>query len=127
MTAEVTVLDGEFAIHTLKSTDLIPPALFRMPFYWIGRTGQSLSLVCGRDLELNAVETSAGWRCLKVAGGTPSTLADVAHELRSSGLTFIPLPSADGAYGLITAARLPQAQRTLSAAGFQVDGLRETV
>ena len=127
MSAEVTVLDGEYAIHTLKSTDLIPPALFRMPYYWIGRTGQSLSLVCGRELELNALDTSPAWRCLKIVGGTPSQLADVAHELRATGLTFIPLPSADGAYGLITAARLPQAQRTLSAAGYQVEGLRETV
>lgn len=122
MTAEVIVLDATFAVHQLKSTDLIPPQVFRTPYYWIGRTGAFLSLICDQQLELEAADTSPGWRCLHIMTGDP-VLPELAQNLRNSGIAFVPLPSGDGAYGLVPEDQLDKARQQLSAAGYQVEHL----
>ena len=122
MAAEVIVLDATFAIHQLKSTDLIAPEVFRTPYYWIGRTGGFLSLICDQALELHAADTSRDWRCLNIRTGDP-VLPELAQNLRNSGLSFVPLPSGDGAYGLVPENQLDRARQQLSASGYQVADL----
>lgn len=122
MTAEVTVLDATFAVHQLKSTDLIPPEVFRTPYYWIGRTGGFLSLICDQELALNAADSSNGWQCLHIMTGDP-VLPELAQNLRNSGIAFVPLPSGDGAYGLVPENQLDRVRQQLSAAGYRVQDL----
>lgn len=122
MTAEVIVLDATFAVHQLKSTDLIPPEVFRTPYYWIGRTGGFLSLICDQELALEAADTSRGWQCLYIRTGDP-VLPELAQNLRNSGIAFVPLPSGDGAYGLVPESQLGKARQQLSAAGYHVSDL----
>ena len=119
MAAEVIVLDASFAIHQLKSTDLVPPEVFRSRFYWIGRTGAFLSLICDESLELQSADSSPGWRCLNIRTGDP-VLPELAQNLRQSGLAFVPLPSGDGAYGLIPNGQLDKAREQLDASGYRV-------
>lgn len=119
MTAEVIVLDTTFAVHQLKSTDLIPPEVFRTPYYWIGRTGAFLSLICDQTLELKATDSSTGWQCLYIMTGDP-VLPELAQDLRNSGIAFVPLPSGDGAYGLVPEDQLQKVRQQLSAAGYRV-------
>jgi hypothetical protein len=124
MTAEVIVLNATFAVHQLKSTDLIPPEVFRTPYYWIGRTGGFLSLICDEALTLNAADSSTGWQCLHIVTGDP-VLPELAQNLRSSGFAFVPLPSGDGAYGLVPEDQFHKARQQLEAAGYQVKDLAD--
>ena len=119
MTNEVLVLDVRFAVHQLKSTDLVPAEVFRTPYYWIGRTGGFLSLICDESLSLPAADTTIGWRCLSIRNGDP-VLPEVAQNLRSSGIDFVPLPSGAGAYGLIPEQQLSKARARLEASGYRL-------
>lgn len=119
MTDEVLVLDVRFAVHQLRSTDLIPAGVFRTPYYWIGRTAGFLSLICDESLSLPAADTSPGWFCLNIRTGDP-VLPEVAQNLRNSGIGFVPLPSGDGAYGLIPEHQMAEARTQLEAAGYRV-------
>ncbi|XOZ32633.1 hypothetical protein ACMDCT_10475 [Halomonadaceae bacterium KBTZ08] len=119
MTDEVLVLDVRFAVHQLKSTDLVPAEVFRTPYYWIGRTEGFLSLICDESLSLPAADTSNGWRCLNIGTDDP-VLPEAAQKLRNSGIGLVPLPSGAGAYGLVPERQLPEARRQLEAAGYRV-------
>lgn len=119
MTNEVLVLEVRFAVHQLKSTDLVPATVFRTPYYWIGRTEGFLSLICDASLSLPAADTTTGWRCLNIGTDDP-VLPEAAQLLRDSGIGLVPLPSGAGAYGLVPEPELPEARRQLELAGYRV-------
>lgn len=119
MTNEVLVLDVRFAVHQLKSTDLVPAEVFRTPYYWIGRTGGFISLICDESLSLPAADTSSGWCCLSIHNADP-VLPEVAQNLRNSGIDFVPLPSGAGAYALIPEQQLSEARSQLEASGYRI-------
>lgn len=119
MTDEVLVLEPRFAVHQLKSTDLIPAEVFRTTYYWIGRTGGFLSLICDESLTLPAADTSSGWLCLNIRAGDP-VLPEAAQNLRNAGIEFVPLASGAGAYGLVPEHQMPQVRSQLEAAGYRV-------
>jgi len=125
--ATVRTLEGGFTVHELRTTDLIPPAVFRTSFYWIGKTRQSLSLVCADDLAFDSRKSSSGWLCLQILTDGDDTpmqlLTHLATLLQEAYVPCITLLSADGAYGLIPKAKLPHAQQTLAWANYTVEGL----
>jgi hypothetical protein len=116
------VLGGEFSIHRLDAGKAIPCAVLQSDIFWIGKTDEELSLVCGSDVPVVGSRVDAGWSCLKVSGpldlGLSGVLAGLAAALASAGISIFAVSTYDTDYILVKSRDLPRAVETLADSGY---------
>ena len=121
MTLEV--LPMEFTVCKL------PPkaaADFSVPFTFVSRTDEELSLVCPAEaVPENALAAEKGFRCLRVRGpldfSLVGILAGIASCLSAEGISLFAVSTYDTDYLLVKKESLPQAVRALGRQGYAVE------
>jgi hypothetical protein len=122
----LTLLPGEFAVCRMDASDAVPSWATRRdaPFTCIMRTREELSLVCPVEDVPKMVIAERGFRAFKLKGPVPFTttgvISGLTAPLAAAGLSVFVLSTYDTDYLLVKGATLPQATKTLQAAGFKV-------
>ncbi len=124
----LTLLPDVYAICRLDATSAIPAwALGAAGLVSITRTGDELSVVCAEASVPNDVQSSRGWRCLRVAGpldfALVGVLASLAVPLAAAGVSVFAVSTYDTDYLLIRELDVAAALHALHGAGHIVQGL----
>ena len=64
----LSVLFETFTIHKLSRDASIPEAILKSNYYSVSKTENELSLVCSEIIEVESLQSSKGWKCIKVRG-----------------------------------------------------------
>ena len=64
----LSVLSEAFTIHKLSPDALIPEEIPKSNYYYASKTENELSLVCSEVIEVQSLQSSKGWKCIKVKG-----------------------------------------------------------
>jgi hypothetical protein len=94
-------------------------------FYFIGNTGDELSLVClTQDAPARTVEREDGWKGFRVQGqldfSLVGVLSDIAGVLAGNGISIFAVSTFDTDYILVKADRFDEAARALASSGYDV-------
>ncbi len=121
----LTVLDHTFAVCRLPADAVVPEWAWTGEVACVTRTRDELSIVCRGDLVPEEVLREPGWRCLRVRGPLPFTLAGVfariAQPLADAGISLFAMMTYDTDYVMVKDEALGDAVDALMAAGHTVE------
>jgi hypothetical protein len=121
----LTVLDDTFAVCRLPADAVVPEWAWTGEVACVTRTRDELSIVCRGDLVPAEVLREPGWRCLRVRGPLPFTLAGVfariAQPLADAGISLFAMMTYDTDYVMVKDEALADAVDALMAAGHTVE------
>ena len=124
----LSILPVPLSICRLPAAAPIPAWALTGEFYSITRTNDELSLVCPEASVPGDVPAESGWRGLKVEGPLDFTLvgilAGLAGALAQAGISLFAISTYDTDTILVKEARLSEAVKALSAAGYGIIGLK---
>lgn len=123
----LSILPVPLSICQLPASAPIPAWALTGEFYSITRTNDELSLVCPEASVPGDVPAESGWRALKVEGLLDFTLvgilAGLAGALAQAGISLFAISTYETDTILVKEARLSEAMKALSAAGYGIIGL----
>ena len=64
----LSVLSETFTIHKLSPNASIPEEILKSNYYSVSKTENELSVVCSEVIEVQSLQNSKGWKCIKVKG-----------------------------------------------------------
>ena len=64
----LSVLIETFTVHKLSPDALILEEILKSNYYNASKTENELSLVCSEVIEVQSLQSSKGWKCIKVKG-----------------------------------------------------------
>ena len=64
----LSVLSETFTIHKLSPDLSIPEEILKSNYYSVTKTDNELSVVCSELIEVKSLQSSKGWKCIKVKG-----------------------------------------------------------
>jgi len=118
------VLAEIFAIHRLQAKAPFPEGLLEAEPVFLARTGKELSIVCPRQLPIDADRSSQPWRCFEVEGPLEfsmiGVLASLTETLATAGISVFAVSTFDTDYLLVKADQLEVAEAALKSAGHTV-------
>lgn len=129
VTPPLTLLEvaGRFAVCKLPPGSAVPAWATAGDVFSVTRTGDELSVVCRQEVVPEGTQAEVGWRCLRVAGAMPSTLAGVLASLTApvakAGVGVFAVSTFDTDYLLVKEADFPAAVAALRGAGHTVEGV----
>ena len=123
MKPNLTILDGEFAVHRFGPDIRIPARVFGEDFFSITRTDEELSLVCPAAVSLDARKSEAGWSCIKVLGpldfALTGILAEISGVLAREKISIFAVSTFDTDYILVKSETLKGAKAALEKNGYR--------
>ena len=114
----------EFDLTVCKVADTTAIDL-KLPFYFIGKTDEELSLVCRtEDTPTNAVERDDGWCGFRIEGVLDFSLIGILSKistiLAENQIGIFAVSTYNTDYILVKAGNFDRAMDALSAAGYEV-------
>lgn len=99
-----------------------------LPFYFIGRTDEELSLVCRTvDTPASTTERDDGWRGFRIEGVLDFSLIGILSKistiLAENQIGIFAVSTYNTDYILVKKENFDRAMEVLSAAGYEVEGL----
>ena len=64
----LSVLSETFTIHKLSPDASIPEEILKCNYYSVSKTENEVSIVCSEVIEVQSLQSSKGWKCIKVKG-----------------------------------------------------------
>lgn len=121
---ELETLEETFAVCRLDPAGPLPEWARGRELLATVATPEELSVVCAEARVPAGIESSGGWRALRVAGrlahSLTGVLASLTAPLAEAEIPIFAISSYDTDYLLVPAARLDAAGRALEAAGHHV-------
>jgi hypothetical protein len=77
----LVALPNLFAVCRLNSSAAVPSWAMTGDFFSVTRTADELSIVCLQESVPDYVRSEKGWRCLRIAGAIPFSVAGVVANL----------------------------------------------
>ena len=77
----LVALPETFAVCRLSQSSAVPSWAMAGDFFSVTRTADELSIVCRQDSVPDYVRSEKGWRCLRIAGAIPFSVAGVVATL----------------------------------------------
>jgi hypothetical protein len=122
-------LNETFAICKLSSAAPIPTWASASPFFSVTRTNDELSIVCRQEAVPPGVLCERSWRCLRVAGTIPFSvagiLASLTAPLTEAGIPIFAVSTFDTDYVLVKEMNLSIAVTFLRQSGHTVHRANE--
>ena len=91
----LSVLSETFTIHKLSPDLSIPEEILKSNYYSVTKTDNELSVVCSELIEVKSLQSSKGWKCIKVKGpldfnltGILAGISDILAQANISNLQF---------------------------------------
>ena len=121
----LTVLSETFMIHKLSPDASIHEKILKSNYYSVSKTENELSLVCSEKIEVQSLESSKGWKCLKVKGpldfNLTGILAGISDILTRGNISIFSISTFDTDYILVRSQDLPSARKKLKKAGYKFE------
>ena len=121
----LSVLSETFTIHKLSLDASIPEVILKSNYYSVSKTENELSLVCSEVIEVQSLQSSKGWECIKVAGpldfNLTGILAGISDILAKVNISIFAISTFDTDYILVRTQELFSAKTTLRLAGYKFE------
>ena len=118
-----SVLFETFTIHKLSPDESIPEEILNCNYYSVSKTEYELSLVCSEVIEVQSLQSSKGWKCIKVKGpldfNLTGILAGISDILAQTNISIFAISTFDTDYILVRKHDLSSATTTLRQAGYK--------
>ena len=121
----LSVLFETFTIHKLLPDASIPEEILKSNYYSVSKTENELSLVCSGVIEVQSLQSSKGWKCIKVAGpldfNLTGILAGISDILAKENISIFAISTFDTDYILVRTQYLSSARTKLRHAGYKFE------
>ena len=121
----LSVLSETFTIHKLSPDVSIPEEILKCNYYSVSKTENEVSLVCSEVIEVQSLQSSKGWKCIKVAGpfdfNLTGILAGISDILAKRNISIFAISTFDTDYILVRTQDLTSARTTLKQAGYKLE------
>ena len=101
----LSVLFETFTIHKLSPDASINENILKNKFYSVSKTENELSLVCSEVIELQGLQSSKGWKCIKVVGlldfNLTGILSGISDILAEENISIFAISTFDTDYILV--------------------------
>ena len=121
----LSVLSETFTIHKLSPDESIPEEILNCNYYSVSKTENELSLVCSEVIEVQSLQSSKGWKYIKVAGpldfNLTGILAGISDILAQTNISIFAISTFDTDYILVRKHDLSSATSQLRQAGYKFE------
>ena len=121
----LSVLSETFTIHKLSPDVSIPEEILKSNYYSVSKTENELSVVCSELIEIQSLQSSKGWKCIKVKGpldfNLTGILAGISDILAHANISIFAISTFDTDYILVRTQELFSARTTLRLAGYKFE------
>ena len=121
----LSVLLDTFTIHKLSPDASIPEEILKSNYYSVSKTENELSLLCSELIEVQSLQNSKGWKCIKVKGpldfNLTGILAGISDILAKENISIFAISTFDTDYILVRTQDLSSARTTLRQAGYKFE------
>ncbi len=121
----LSVLSETFTIHKLSPDASIPEEILKSNYYSVSKTENELSVVCSELIEVKSLQSSKGWKCIKVKGpldfNLTGILAGISDILAQANISIFAISTFDTDYILVRSQDLPSARNKLRKAGYKFE------
>ena len=121
----LSVLFETFTIHKLSPNASIPEEILKSNYYSVSKTENELTLVCSEVIEVKSLQSSKGWKCIKVVGpldfNLTGILAGISDILAKENISIFAISTFDTDYILVRTQDLSSARTTLRQAGYKFE------
>ena len=119
------VLSETFTIHKLSPDLSIPEEILKSNYYSVTKTDNELSVVCSELIEVKSLQSSKGWKCIKVKGpldfNLTGILAGISDILAQANISIFAISTFDTDYILVRSKDLSSARNKLRKAGYKLE------
>ena len=119
----LTVLSETFMIHKLSPDASIHEKILKSNYYSVSKTENELSLVCSEVIEVRSLQSSKGWKCIKVAGplnfNLTGILAGISDILAKENISIFAISTFDTDYILVRTRDISSSRTILRLAGYK--------
>ena len=121
----LSVLSETFTIHKLSPDLSIPEEILKSNYYSVTKTDNELSVVCSELIEVKSLQSSKGWKCIKVKGpldfNLTGILAGIYDILAQANISIFAISTFDTDYILVRSQDLSSARTKLKKAGYKFE------
>ena len=121
----LSVLSDTFIIHKLSPDVSIPEEILKSDYYSVSKTENELSVVCSELIEVQTLQSSKGWKCIKVKGpldfNLTGILAGISDILAQANISIFAISTFDTDYILVRSQDLSSAINKLRKAGYKFE------
>ena len=121
----LSVLIETFKVNKLSPDPLIPEEILKSNYYNASKTENELSLVCSEVIEVQSLQSSKGWKCIKMKGpldfNLTGILAGISDILAQANISIFAISTFDTDYILVRSQDLYSARNKLSKAGYKFE------
>ena len=121
----LSVLFETFTIHKLSPNASIPEEILKSNYYSLSKTENELSVVCSELIEVQSLQSSKGWKCIKVKGPLDFNLtgifAGISDILAQANISIFAISTFDTDYILVRSQDLSSARNKLRKAGYKFE------
>ena len=121
----LSVLSETFTIHKFSPDLSIPEEILKSNYYSVTKTDNELSVVCSELIEVKSLQSSKGWKCIKVKGPLDFNLtgifAGISDILAQANISIFVISTFDTDYILVRTQDLPSATTKLRQAGYKFE------
>jgi len=118
----LSVISETFTIHKLSQDLSIPEEILKSNYYSVTKTENELSVVCSELIEVQSLQSSKGWKCIKVKGpldfNLTGILAGISDILAQANISIFAISTFDTDYILVRSQDLSSARNKLRKAGY---------
>ena len=121
----LSVLSETFRIHKLSPDVSIPEEILKSNYYSVSKIENELSVVCSELIEVQSLQSSKGWKCIKVAGpfdfNLTGILAGISDILAQANISIFAISTFDTDYILVKSQDLSSARTKLRQADYKFE------
>ena len=121
----LSVLSETFTIHKFSPKASISEEILKSNYYSVSKTENELSVVCSELIEVQSLQSSRGWKCIKVKGpldfNLTGILAGISDILAQANISIFVISTFDTDYILVRSQDLPSAKTKLRQAGYKFE------
>ena len=121
----LSVLFKTFTIHKFSPDTSIPEEILKSNYYSVSKTENELSVVCSELIEVQSLQSSKGWKCIKVKGSLDfnltGILAGISDILAQANISIFAISTFDTDYILVRKHDLSSATSKLRQAGYKFE------
>lgn len=131
MPKEFTVLEGTFSIHRFPRDEPVPAKVYSGSHFWIGKTGDELSIVCESSINIKSEFADHGWSVIKLIGpfelNTIGIVSEVSAALAKENISIFVQSTYDTDYILVKEQNINTAISALKLAGYYYKPQRHNI
>ena len=121
----LSVLSETFTIHKLSPDASPPEEILKSNYYSVSKTENELSVVCPELIEVQSIQSSKSWKCIKVKGqldfNLTGILAGISDILAQANISIFAISTFDTDYILVRSQDLSSARTKLRQAGYKFE------